>query len=238
MKLRDWAAGRWPEIIHALMGPGLTTKTHGKCPKTGQGENRYRYSDVNGSGNYFCSCSDGSSDGFELLMCKFNCDFRTAAKKVESVIGKPPVQEELPEAPTETWAMRLQAEAIQSDQSKYLTKRGLEIAPGLRWHKKLDYYADKEKVGSFQAMLGAVVKDSRFITYHVTYLFPNGDKIRKILPSNVSLRGAAIELYPVEGETLGIAEGIETAIAAKMLFKVPVWSALNTSIMEIGRAHV
>jgi len=50
------------------------------------------------------------------------------------------------------------------------------------------------------------------------------------LPANNSLRGGAIELYPA-GEILGVAEGIETAIAAHMLSGLPVWSVVNTALM-------
>ena len=37
------------------------------------------------------------------------------------------------------------------------------------------------------------------------------------------------------GSTLGVAEGIETAIAAHMLFHVPVWALLSTSGMKSWR---
>lgn len=88
----------------------------------------------------------------------------------------------------------------------------------------------------FPAMLGPVTREGRLLTYHVTYLTA-GKKAdvpipRKILPGP-SLRGSAIELYPLEGDTLGIAEGIETAIAAHMLHPtIPVWSAMNCALLK------
>src|SRR5450759_3506935 len=42
--------------------------------------------------------------------------------------------------------------------------------------------------------------------------------------------GCAVRLMPW-GEVLGIAEGIETALSAAMIDDVPVWAALNTSLL-------
>ena len=42
--------------------------------------------------------------------------------------------------------------------------------------------------------------------------------------------GAAIRLAPA-GNVLGIAEGIETTLAASARFDVPVWSAINSTIL-------
>ena len=44
--------------------------------------------------------------------------------------------------------------------------------------------------------------------------------------------GAAVRLFPEHGHTLGVAEGIETALAASILFNMPVWSALNAGLLE------
>src|SRR5690606_8618466 len=54
---------------------------------------------------------------------------------------------------------------------------------------------------------------------------------RKLLTPIGSLDGAAIRLWP-RAEHMGVAEGIETAIAAATLFRIPVWSVLNTTLME------
>jgi len=45
------------------------------------------------------------------------------------------------------------------------------------------------------------------------------------------LSGAAIRLTAVS-QVLGIAEGIETALAASELFEVPVWSCISTAGIE------
>ena len=43
--------------------------------------------------------------------------------------------------------------------------------------------------------------------------------------------GAAVRLMPHE-QTLGIAEGIETALSASVLFNVPVWAALTAGLLQ------
>ncbi len=40
-----------------------------------------------------------------------------------------------------------------------------------------------------------------------------------------------MELWPAATK-MGVAEGVETAIAASMLFDIPVWAALNTSLLK------
>ena len=235
MKASEWASGHWPTIISNLIGEQYVDGRHHPCP-TGDGKDCFRFSNVNGRGNYFCRCSDGSSDGFDLIRCQHSVDFVGAVKLVEQVIGERP--RDRAQAAAETYAERLRKEARRTARSAYLEGRGLIIAPGLRWHPAVDYRTDGELVGRYPAMLAPVTRDGKFLTYHCTYL-DRGNKAsvpapRKILPSNASLKGAAVELFPA-GPTLGIAEGIETAIAAHLLFDVPVWAALNTSLLKTWR---
>lgn len=72
------------------------------------------------------------------------------------------------------------------------------------------------------------------MTAHITYL-QGGRKLgdhepRKILSPMTGRRGCAVRLMPA-GEVLGVAEGIETALAAYLLHGVPVWSALNAPLL-------
>jgi len=233
MKAADWAKDNWEKIISNLIGPEYVDGKHHPCPK-GIGKDCFRFSDINGRGNYFCRCSDGDRDGFDLIKCQFGCDFVTAIKHVEDVIGPQP-RENQTQPRKQTYAERLRCEVEKTDRSAYLEARGLILPPSLDWHPAVDYRDDGELVGHYPAMLAPVTREGRFLTYHVTYL-ERGRKAsvptpRKVLPSSGGIQGAAVELFP-PGPALGVAEGIETAIAAHMLFDMPVWALLNTSGMK------
>lgn len=237
MRIADHARGHWPQIIGTLIGEQFTNKRkHGPCPATGErgkGQPRYRFSDKYGSGNFFCHCSDGKGDGFDLLQCVRGCDFATARRDVESVIGECPKDTEVAEV-KKTLAELMRAKATKTDRSLYLSARGLEVAPGLGWVREMPYFEEGDKTSRhYPAMLAPVMRDGKFLTYHVTYL-QDGKKadvptVRKILPGPGN-SGASCPLYP-EAEQMGIAEGVETAIAAKMIFGVPVWAALNAALL-------
>lgn len=226
----EWTKGHWPEIVSKLIGPEFADGKHHPCP-CGDGKDRFRFSNLNDRGGYFCQCSDGSGDGFDLIQCVHNTDFAGAARLIEGVIGP---REGEPHKPKASYAEVLRNTAVQSDRSRYLESRGLIVPPGLQWHTGVEYRTDCEVIATYPAMLAPVTRDGKFLTYHVTYLHEGGkapvDPCRKILPGP-STKGGAVELWPA-AKTMGIAEGIETAIAASMIFRVPVWAALNTSLLK------
>lgn len=228
MKIGDLTRGRWKEILPHFMPKGLLDGKHHPCPKSG-GTDRFRFSDVQGTGNYFCACSNGQCSGFSLLECQTGMKFGEIADKIEEILGEKGEKVR----PEKTWAERLQSEVQPSKRSAYLEGRGLEVPAVLRWHKSLPYFLDGVEMARYPAMLAPVMLGPKFLTYHVTYL-SGGKKAtvepnRKILPGP-PINGASVPLYPA-GKVLGVAEGIETAIAAKLITSIPTWAALNTSGM-------
>jgi len=118
-----------------------------------------------------------------------------------------------------------------STRQRFKYSGGLGTFPAiLRGHPRLAYVEDKQFIGRFPAMLAPVHgPDGDLVSVHRTYI---GDvPTRKKLLSSVGT-GAAIRLFdPIDGE-LGIAEGIETAIAAYELFDIPTWATISTAITE------
>lgn len=234
MKTNQAAAGRWREILPQWEIPeSCLDGKHHPCPCTGEGEDRFRFSDRNGSGNYFCACSDGEKGGIGLLMCKTGMPFLEVAQRVDEMIGN---RNDEPRKPQQTYySAMLRAKAASAKRSRYLEARGLEMPPGLQWCPEVTYHHDNGETAELPAMLAPIMRRGRFLTYHVTYLH-EGAKApvptpRKILPCGLELRGGACPLYP-PAETMGVAEGVETAIAASMIHKIPVWAALNTALMK------
>lgn len=231
MKIRDHAKGKWGLIISEILGPEFAEKTkHQPCP-TGQGKDCFRFSDQAGTGTFFCKCSGGDKDGFDLLMCTQGWDFSTAAKQVEEIIGA--VERDEPEK--EHWSFRYAREAKTIDRNaQYLMRRNLYTPSSLLWHPAFPYIEEGRVIKRFPAMVAPIRRGDRVIAHHVTYLF-RGEKApvetpRKILGGK-NLKGSAVHLQE-PGRVLGIAEGIETALSAQQLFGVATWAALNTSLLQ------
>ena len=105
----------------------------------------------------------------------------------------------------------------------------------LRWIAKFPYYHDDKSKTEHPVMLALFVGPDRAKhTIQYTYLDTNGRKAevpkpRKLAPAQIP-HGGAVRLAP-SADTMGIAEGVETAMAAAKLFDVPVWSALSAGGM-------
>lgn len=242
MKTIDAAAGKWPMILRAF---GLDQSCmqggtrHHKCP-AGNGGEKFRLSDRNGSGSFFCNCSmDGKGGGFKLLECMTGRKFADLAKEVDDLIGNTPDRIAKPDAKDPLPALR----AIERKSTKpahhvtsYLEGRGLITPPTLRELEAIDYWNCGEIIGKFAAMAGKIVDvDCKPRSWHITYLQDGMkapvDPARKVMPPDGNIRGCAIRLFPA-AEHIGIAEGIETAIAAHMMFALPVWSCVSRGGVE------
>lgn len=243
MKTIDAAAGKWPMILSSMgMDSSVLTRgnKHHPCPCTGEGTDRFRFSDRNGSGSFFCACSpDGRKGGFGLLECFTGRPFADLAKEVDQLIGNTPDRIDKPDIKDPLPALR----AIQRKATKpahavtsYLEGRGLITPPTLRELAAIDYWNSGQIVGKFAAMAGKIVDvDGKPRSWHITYLQDGMkapvDPARKVMPPDGHIRGCAIRLFPA-ADHIGIAEGIETAIAAHMMFGLPVWSCVSRGGVE------
>lgn len=125
---------------------------------------------------------------------------------------------------------------------QYLARRGLHMsAPAvLRMHPRLTYW-DDERRSEHPAMLAAVTSASGELrAIHRTYLTPDGHKAdvptaKKLTGTTGPLAASSIKLWPPAMHAgrlaLGVAEGIETAIAATILTGIPVWSCISASTL-------
>ena len=106
----------------------------------------------------------------------------------------------------------------------YLKRRGLggvwPLPTVLRYHRGLPYWEGSEKVGEFPAMVAPIVApDGRTVALHRTYLARNGRKadvptVKKLTGAAGPMTGASVPLHKPTRGCIGVAEGIESALAA------------------------
>ena len=130
----------------------------------------------------------------------------------------------------------------QSAVGRYLVHRGLgalKKRPLALRMATLPYFEDGIEQGQYPVMLGAVTTPEREIVgLHRTYISEIGRKAPVPCPKKLSrtsgpLTGASIKLFEptiINGKlTLGVAEGIETALACYLASGVPTWSCVSAS---------
>lgn len=240
-KTCDAARGKWRGILLSLgMDAKHLTGKHAPCPLCG-GNDRFRFDNKDGAGTYICNqCGAGS--GIDLVKAWKGWDFKTAAQEVDRILGNVPSDPAPKPAMAEADRRRLMNDLWRASKPLekdcpagwYLSRR----VPG--WKNCADLrFAEAAPVpgGGKSPALLALVRDAvtnEPATIHRTFLTLAGEKAamdnpRAMMPGDLP-EAVSVRLSPA-GDTLGIAEGIETALAAQVKFGVPCHAALTAGFL-------
>lgn len=248
MNTKQAAMGRWSEIFEYYGLPAITGKNHfkGECPLCGR-KGKYRCDNKNGTGSYICVC--GSGDGWSLLSGFTGKEFKVLAAEVDQIIGNEYTADRTRVNPVRT-TLAQQREKVSRKFAKltslrgtgadsYLKGRGINSLPA-----ESVRYCDKQPVEgkNLQAIYALATDDKGELCYlHRTLL--DGDKKAQTGGSAKKMmklqedsyleyaKSVAIRLFPV-ASTLGIAEGIETALSCHQITKCHTWATMNTAFMK------
>jgi putative DNA primase/helicase len=191
------------------------------------------------------------SDGIDVI-CFAGCDWRHVKAELRKRGLLPELFPDAPHSTTSRTVKRRQATAARPNLAaaaalwdsaspakstlveQYLTGRGIQqLPPTLRYLPQAKHGPSGQ---ALPCMIAAVpVWPSKAVrAVHRTFLDPNGCGKAQVPQQKMMLggcSGGAVRLSPVAAE-LGIAEGIETALAAMQMTAVPTWAALSTSGMQ------
>lgn len=242
MSMRDViaaAAGKWPEILKLYgLDPKHLRNAHGPCPLCG-GSDRFRFDNKAGSGSYFCS-QCGAGYGLDLLAALTGRQKKDMALELGTKVGgltpswtpaAPDMRKKIAWVTRNLLQVRMVPEVL-----AYLNARGLKPSALLGALPAVRYYEDGKPAGEFPALVAAFQSpQGELLTYHLTHV-QGGRKApvsapRKLLTPLAPLQGGALRLtraYPA----LGIAEGVETALAVMRDFRIPCWAAYSAGMLE------
>jgi len=120
----------------------------------------------------------------------------------------------------------------------YLCNRGLAgpVPECLRLLRRAIYWGEGER-STHPAMIAPLIgADGRLLALHRTYLTTDGRKasvptVKKVTGAAGPLIGACIPLFKPKDGVIGVAEGIETALAANLASGLPTVAAYSASTL-------
>lgn len=211
--------------------------------------------------NFHCFVCGAHGDVFAFVMRSEGCDFPQAAARCAAEAGvpldiapgerrvdlpppppaPPPRDRAADRARARAWWDAARPIRPGSAQALYLAGRGLWPLPEAAHQVLRAWESDHPDTGRavHEVMLARVDDaDGAFTAVHRTYLAARPDGSVGKLPNVDAKRGfgpwpagSAIRLMQ-PGTRLGVAEGIETALAAAVLFGLPVWATISAGGME------
>ena len=235
------AKGKWKGILLSLGIPETTLRDkHGPCPICG-GEDRFRWDNKEGRGTFVCN-QCGAGDGMKLAIGFTGRPFTEVAALIDTMLGnlKPDTVQPKREMTDDDRRQALRAvwtetrPIAEGDLAHtYLTARriGEVIYP-----KALRFGVLRDGEGGIRPCMVAMVSDAegKPATMHRTFLRADGlakaemEAPRKLMPGQLPA-GACVRLSDFTSGSIGIAEGIETAMSASALYGLPVWAAINSA---------
>ena len=244
MSIRDDAQGRWMEILLEVgIDRAFLKNAHGPCPVCG-GKDRFRWDNRDSRGGFICN-GCGSGDGFKLaelfgVSFRHVCDIiRRLGISTDQSTGKVQDRDDpkLKERMVSVWsAARPVVRGSATD--KYLTRRMgtfLDFSRIRCVKECFDIWHPFDNRRYPAAMVCKIVSENRAVNLHMTFLDDDGIRIATDKPKLVMAgklpAGCAIPLTD-HTDHLGIAEGVETALACQVLTGIPTWAAVNATLLS------
>jgi putative DNA primase/helicase len=226
------ASGRWHSILGEMgIASSYLVNKHGPCPICG-GKDRFRFDNKTNRGDWICS-NCGAGDGFALVAKVRKVSLADARKMIEPLIPKAEVnvprrdtKKESAVSAAQIWKSTREIKDF-SPVGTYLDVRvrGYNGTPALREGFDKHFF--------MAAKVSA--PDGSGVSVHKTYITQDGQpasfKPNKLLTAGAIPPGSAIRLTS-PAVSMGIAEGIETALSAHILFGIPTWSAISAPILK------
>jgi putative DNA primase/helicase len=240
MNTIERARGRWPEILAKLgIEAHFLRNRHGPCPLCG-GKDRFRFDDRDGTGSYYCN-QCGPGPGIMLIRKRKDWDHATACREIDRIIGTDAPAEPASAARALTGAdARRQAVQRALDRATdrrvvdaYLARRGLAASsPILRGDAHCPYFDDERRMlGRYPAVIAPIHGPDGSLESAQRIYNADVDPRKKLLPPVRTVNGSAALLFDPDDE-LAVCEGIETGLAVRQMFNLPVWAAITEHGVE------